>query len=45
MRELGRVAINVRAVELLEGLADVRMEALLRRDGRALPAIVWQRMR
>jgi len=27
------------------GRADVRMEALLRRDGRALPAIVWQRMR
>jgi general secretion pathway protein K len=27
------------------GRADVRMEALLQRDGRALPAILWQRMR
>ena len=27
------------------GRADVRMEALLQRDGRAVPAIVWQRMR
>jgi general secretion pathway protein K len=27
------------------GRADVRMEALLQRDGRTLPVIVWQRMR